>query len=150
MSGNLLLRNLSRRKPLSSSSAIASYILGVSSVMIEEPMPKNYRLLKGIVITLGVLIVVMIVILIVASINKYNDQKSDEAALVEKYQTSKIVKSTVTSPFEMDLNLAEDQVIISTSSSDKGILVTIGHNTTAEKIILIDYSGKVVGTINVN
>lgn len=101
-------------------------------------------------ITLGVLIVAMVVVLIVASINKYNNQKSAEAALVEKYQTSKTVAPTTSSPFEMDLDLAEGQVIISTSSSDKGILLTIGSNATAEKIILIDYSGKIVGTINVN
>ena len=113
-------------------------------------MPKNYRLLKGIVITLGVLIVVMIFVLIIASVRKYNDQKSAEAALVEKYQTTQIPVVSVTKPFDMNLKLEDGQEIISTSNSDKGILVTVGQNGNAEKILLIDYTGKISGTINVN
>lgn len=101
-------------------------------------------------IILGVLIVVMVVVLIIASVMKYNKQKSAEAALVDKYQTSQVPVVTAGSPFEMNLKLEEGQQIISTSSSDKGILVTVGQNGNAQKILLIDYSGKITGTINVN
>ena len=113
-------------------------------------MPKNYRLLKGIVITLGVLIVVMVFVIIIASVIKYNEQKSAEAALVEKYQTNQTVAVKVSKPFEISLKLEDGQKIISTSSSDEGIMVTIGQNGNAQKILLIDYSGKITGTINVN
>ncbi|MCC3862203.1 hypothetical protein [Pseudemcibacter aquimaris] len=118
--------------------------------MTEEEMPKNYKLLKGIVITLGILIIVMVVVIIVASIMKYNEQKSAEAALVEKYEASTGPISSISRPFEMDLKLENGQQVISTSSSEKGILVTVGINGVAQKILLIDYSGKVTGTINVN
>ena len=116
-------------------------------------MPKNHRLLKGIVITLGILIIAMLVILVVASIMKYNDQKRAEAALVEKYQqnqTIKPVKSVNSAPFEMNLTLDPGQEILSTNSSDKAILVRIGRESVTEKIILIDYNGKIIGTIKVN
>lgn len=112
-------------------------------------MPKNYKLLKGIVITLGILIVVMVVVLVVASIMKYNDQKRAEAALVEKYQSSTTSVSNSSTPFEMDLTLEEGQEIISADSNDNGILVRIGANGATEKILLIDNSGAVAGTINI-
>lgn len=113
-------------------------------------MPKNYRLLKGIVITLGILIIAMVIILVVASVMKYNDQKREETALVEKYQTNKVVKSSEVKPFEISLALEPGQEIISVDSSDKGILVSVGAAGVADKILLIDYSGKIIGTINVN
>jgi hypothetical protein len=118
--------------------------------MIEEPLPKNYSLLKGIVIALGVLIVVMLFVIIIASVMKYNEQKSDEAALVDKYQTSQVSVTNTVKPFEMNLKLEDGQQIISTSSSDKGILVTVGQNGNAQKILLVDYTGKITGIINVN
>jgi flagellar basal body-associated protein FliL len=118
--------------------------------MSEEPMPKNYKLLKGIVITLGVLIVVMVVVIIVASIMKYNDQESAEAALVEKYQTSQIVKPTNSKPFEINLKLSNGEEIISSSNSDKGILINIGRNQTIERVILVDYAGNIIATIKSN
>ena len=116
--------------------------------MSEEQMPKNYRLLKGIVITLGILIVVMLIILVVASINKYNDQKRAEAALVEKYQSSRPVSSPINTPFEIDLPLEPGQQILSAESGANGILIRIGTDMT-QQIILVDYSGKIIGTINV-
>ena len=118
--------------------------------MSEEPMPKNYKLLKGIVITLGVLIVVMVVVIIVASIMKYNEQKSGEARLVDKYQNSQIAKPLFSKSFEISLNLIEGEEIISSSNSDKGILVHIGKNQSIEKVLLIDYSGNIIATINAN
>lgn len=113
-------------------------------------MPKNYRLLKGIVITLGILIIAMVIILVVASVMKYNDQKREEAALVEKYQTIQTVNPTVVKPFEISLALEPGQEIISVDSSDKGILVRVVGADATEKILLIDYSGAIIGTINVN
>ncbi len=113
-------------------------------------MPKNYRLLKGIVITLGILIIAMVIILVVASVMKYNDQKRAEAALVEKYQTAQTVNPTEAKPFEVSLALEPGQEIISVDSSDKGILVSVGTGGVADKILLIDYSGKIIGTVNVN
>ena len=118
--------------------------------MSEEPMPKNYKLLKGIVITLGILIVVMVVVIIFASIMKYNEQKSAEAELVDKYQNSQIAKPSFLKLFEMSLNLTEGEEIISSSNSNKGIIVNIGKNQTIEKILLIDYSGNIIATINAN
>lgn len=113
-------------------------------------MPKNYKLLKGIVITLGILIVVMVVVIIVAAINQYNEQKSAEASLVQKYEMSEGPISSVMRPFEMDLNLEDGEQVIATSSSERGILVTIGKKGEVSKILLIDYRGKITGTINVN
>lgn len=110
-------------------------------------MPKNYKLLKGIVITLGVLIVVMVIVIIVASIMKYNEQKSAEAALVEKYQTSQAINQPLSRSFEMSLNLSEGEEIISSSNSEKGILINIGRNQKIEKILLVDYSGNIIATI---
>ena len=118
--------------------------------MSEEQMPKNHRLLKGIVITLGILIIAMLVILVVASIMKYNDQKRAEAALVEKYQQNQTIKPVNSAPFQMNLTLDAGQEILSTDSSDKAILVRIGRDGVTEKIILIDYNGKIIGTIKVN
>ena len=113
-------------------------------------MPKNYKLLKGIVITLGVLIVVMVVVIIVASIMKYNEQKSAEAALVEKYQTSQVTNQPISRPFEMSLNLSDGEEIISSSNSEKGILVNVGRNQKIEKILLVDYAGNIIATIKSN
>ena len=113
-------------------------------------MPKNYGLLKGIVITLGILIVAMVIILVVASVMKYNDQKRDEAALVEKYQTNRNVKSADIKTFETSLALEPGQKIISVDSNDNGIVVSIGDNGVANKIGIINYTGKIVGTINAN
>ncbi len=114
-------------------------------------MPKNYKLLKGIVITLGILIVVMVIILIVASIMKYNDQKRAEAALVEKYRSSNVAQApTSNHPFEIDLPLEEGEQIISVQSGATGILINIGTNGVTNKIIIVDYNGAITGTINVN
>lgn len=113
-------------------------------------MPKNYRLLKGIVVTLGILIVVMVVVIIVASIMKYNEQKSAEAELVDKYQTSQIVKPASITPFEMSLNLTDGEKIISSSSSDKGILVNVGRSQTIDRVLLIDFSGNIIAIIKSN
>ena len=113
-------------------------------------MPKNYRLLKGIVITLGILIIAMVILLVVASVMKYNDQKSAEAALVEKYQSSQVTRSVGSEEFSMNLSLEVGEEILSADSSDQGMLVSIGKDETILKIILIDFSGKIVGTINVN
>ncbi len=114
-------------------------------------MPKNYKLLKAIVIILGVLIIAMVIILIVASVMKYNEQKQAEAALVERYEASRqVVPAASADPFEMDLDLEDGQEIISTESGEQGILVRIGQNGTTQKILLIDYSGNITGTINVN
>ena len=81
---------------------------------------------------------------------KYNEQKSAEAALVDKYQTSQVSVTNTDRPFEMNLKLEDGQQVISTSNSDKGILITIGQNGNAQKILLVDYTGKITGTINVN
>lgn len=113
-------------------------------------MPKNYRLLKGIVITLGILIVAMIILLVVASVMKYNDQKRAESELVEKYQNSQVTQSVYTEAFSMNFSLEEGEEVLSADSSSQGILVSIGSGGTTSKIILIDFSGKIVGTINVN
>ena len=114
-------------------------------------MPKNYKLLKAIVITLGILIIAMVIILIVASIMKYNDQKRAEAALVERYEASRqAAPVSAAGPFEMDLELEDGQEVISAESGEKGILVRIGQNGATQKILLIDYSGNITGTINVN
>lgn len=119
--------------------------------MTDEGMPKNYGLLKGIVITLGILIIAMVILLVVASVMKYNDQKRAEAALVEKYQESRPVAPSANSQvFEMDLKLEPGQEIISAQSSDQGILVRIGQNGKTRKILLIDYNGIISGTININ
>ena len=119
--------------------------------MTEEEMPKNYKLLKAIVIILGFLIIAMVIVLIVASVMKYNDQKRAEAALVERYEASRqVVPTASTNPFELDLDLEDGQEIISAQSGDKGILVRIGQIGATQKILLIDYSGNIVGTINVN
>lgn len=112
-------------------------------------MPKNFPLLKGIVIILGILIIAMLVILVVASIMKYNDQKAAEAALVEKYQDSQVIKQSEAAPFVIDLTLDEGQEILSTQTGDKGILVNIGDRDVIKRIILIDYTGKIIATINV-
>jgi hypothetical protein len=50
----------------------------------------------------------------------------------------------------MSLNLTEGEEIISSSNSNKGIIVNIGKNQTIEKILLIDYSGNIIATINAN
>ena len=113
-------------------------------------MPKNFKLLKGIVITLGILIIAMVIVLVVASIMKYNDQKRAEAALVEKYQASNPVnRSTTAEPFEIDLSLDNGQQIISAESGEAGILIRIGTNGVTTKIIIVDYSGNITGTINI-
>ena len=101
-------------------------------------------------IALGVLIVVMVVVIIVASIMKYNEQKTAEATLVDKYQNAQMIKSTVTRPFEITLKLADGEKIISSSSSDKGVLVNIGRNQIIEKMIFVDFSGNIIATINTN
>lgn len=112
-------------------------------------MPKNHRLLKGIVITLGILIVAMVVLLVVASVMKYNDQKKAEAALVEKYQSSEAVNLNVSAPFNIDLPLENGQSILSTDASDRGIIVRIGDESGTDKVLLIDYQGNTLGTINI-
>jgi len=117
--------------------------------MSEEQMPKNYKLLKGIVITLGILIIAMVIILVVASVNKYNDQKRAEAALVDKYQASQSAKPLGSSPFELDLVLEAGQEILSTSANSQGIIVTIGEAGVAKKILVIGLDGKITGTINI-
>lgn len=114
-------------------------------------MPKNYKLLKAIVITLGILIIAMVIILIVASIMKYNDQKRVEAALVEKYETSREPSLPITTqPFEMNLSLESGQDVISVDNGDQGIMVRVGQNGKTQKILLIDYSGNITGTINID
>ena len=113
-------------------------------------MPKNYRLLKGIVISLGILIVAMVIILVVASVMKYNDQKRAETALVKKYQSGQAVNPSKLNPFELNLSLESGQEIISVDSGDNGILASIAVDDVIVKVLLIDYSGKIVGTINVN
>lgn len=101
-------------------------------------------------ITLGVLIIAMVIILIVASIMKYNDQKRAEAALVEKYRESQpAVTNSNSQPFEVDIELESGHEIISAESSTQGILMRIGQNGVTKKILLIDFSGKVVGTVNI-
>ncbi len=113
-------------------------------------MPKNFRLLKGIVITLGVLIVVMVVVIIVTAVMKYNEQKNAEAALVEKYRAANPQNVALSgSPFEIDLQLQAGQQIISAESGNNGVLLRIGTNGVTDKIILVDYSGKITGTINI-
>lgn len=112
-------------------------------------MPKNQRILKGIVIFLGILIIAMVIILIVASVMKYNDQKDAEVALVEKYQNKMVVKSNSQVPFIRDLTLKDGEEILSAQSSDKGILLNIGSQNITKTIILIDYQGKIIATINV-
>ncbi len=112
-------------------------------------MPKNYRLLKGIVITLGILIIVMVIVLIVASVMKYKDQKRAEAALVERYQSSQVQKPNLAAPFEIDLNLETDQEVLSVDNGYNNLLVRIGRDRVTEKILLIDYNGKITGTINI-
>ena len=111
-------------------------------------MPKNYQLLKGIVITLGILIIVMVAIIVVASVMKYNDQKDAEASLVEKYQTTQVVEAGEIKPFEMDLPLETGQRIIDVKTDNNYLVVQIG-TVIPEKILIINYSGKIVGTINV-
>lgn len=101
-------------------------------------------------VTLGILIIAMVIILIVASVMKYNDQKRAEAALVEKYQQSgSAMQSMDRPPFEMDLILEPGQEIISVQSGEQGILVNVGKNGISEKILLIDYKGNINGTINI-
>ncbi len=101
-------------------------------------------------ITLGILIIAMVIVLIVASIMKYNDQKRAEAELVERYEASRqAAPATTSDPFDMDLNLEAGQEIISAESGEQGILVRIGQNGATQKILLIDYSGRIAGTINV-
>lgn len=112
-------------------------------------MPKNHRLLKGIVITLGILIVAMVILLIVASVMKYNDQKKAEAALVEKYQSSRAPNPDVEMPFNVDLELEDGEKILSTDASDRGIIVRIGNESGSNRIIIIDYQGNIIGTINI-
>jgi hypothetical protein len=41
------------------------------------------------------------------------------------------------------------QEVISVQSNEQGILVSVGQNGNAEKILLINYSGKIYGTINI-
>ncbi len=114
-------------------------------------MPKNYKLLKAIVITLGILIIAMVIILIVASVMKYQDQKRAEAALVEKYEASREPASVQKSePFEMNLSLEGGQDVLSVENGEQGILVRIGQNGKTQKILLIDHSGKIAGTINID
>ncbi len=117
-------------------------------------MPKNQRLLKGIVIFLGILIIAMVIIIIVASIMKYKDQKSAEAALVEKYQVEQALKQPImqknTDPFAMDLPLESGEEILSVQSEDKGIIITIGRQGRIIRIILVDYNANIIGTINVS
>lgn len=99
-------------------------------------------------ISLGILIIVMVAIIIVASVMKYNEQNDAEAALVEKYQTSQVVKAGEIKPFEMDLPLETGQRIIDVKTDNNYLVVQIGTEI-PEKILLIDYSGNIVGTINV-
>ena len=117
-------------------------------------MPKNQRLLKGIVIFLGILIIAMVIIIIVASIMKHKDQKSAEAALVEKYQVEQALKQPImqknTGPFAMDLPLESGEEILSVQSEDKGIIITIGRQGRIIRIILVDYNANIIGTINVS
>lgn len=113
-------------------------------------MPKNYKLLKGIVITLGILIVVMVVVIIVASIMKYNDQKSAEATLVEKYQSVQVIEPPISRSFELNLNLSDNEEIITSSNSENGILINIGRDQIIERVILVDYAGNIIATIKSN
>lgn len=92
----------------------------------------------------------MVILLVVASVMKYNDQKRAEVALVEKYQSSKVNQSVNAESFSMNLTLVPGEEVISADSSDQGILVRIGQDGATSKIILIDFSGKIVSTINVN
>ena len=111
-------------------------------------MPKNYQLLKGIVITLGILIIVMVITLVVASVMKYNDQKRAEAKLVEKYSTPQSLNPTVSMPFNISLILEPGQEIITVEGHDLGILLSLGTADVIEKILLVSFSGKIMGTIN--
>ena len=116
--------------------------------MSEEPMPKNQRILKGIVIILGVLIIAMVIIIIVASVIKYNGQKKQEADLVEKYQSNQVKTSIQGTPFELDIPLETGFAILSTHVSETAISLGIGQDDIIQKIILVDFSGKIIGTIN--
>jgi len=116
--------------------------------MSEEPMPKNYQLLKGIVITLGILIIAMVITLVVASVMKYNDQKRAETKLVEKYRTTQPLNPTLVKPFDIHLTLEPGQKIIAVESNNEVILVSLGNLGIIEKILLISHSGTIMGTID--
>jgi flagellar basal body-associated protein FliL len=117
--------------------------------MIEEPMPKNQRILKGIVIILGILIIAMVIIIIFASVMKYNDQKRQEANLVDKYRPKQVVGVINHPPFQAELQLDTGQKVIDVKSNGATIVVQIGIVDT-QKIIMMDYTGKIIGTIIIN
>ena len=92
----------------------------------------------------------MVILIITPSIMKYNDQKSAEAALVDKYQSSQSIVSENIKPFKLDLPLEAGEEVLSVSSNDRGMLVSIGKEGRIQKILLIGYSGKILGTMNIN
>ncbi len=101
-------------------------------------------------ITLGILIIVMVIILIVASIMKYKDQKRAEENMVTKYQENNVAQQSPSQPFTMTLSLEPDQEIISSQGGENGVLVSIGKNGKVDQFILIDMNGEIAGTINVS
>ena len=58
--------------------------------------------------------------------------------------------TTVIKPFKLDLPLEAGEEVLSVSSNDRGMLVSIGKEGRIQKILLIGYSGKILGTININ
>ncbi|WP_339860512.1 hypothetical protein [Paremcibacter congregatus] len=119
---------------------------------MTEELPKTSGFLKFIVIFMGILIVVGLAVVVwkVMDLAKKKAAREKlEAAQKERLLTAQERGALPAEPFSFDLNLESGEEILESSSAAAGLWVRIGRDGVTQRIILVDYSGKVIGSIQV-
>ncbi len=115
-------------------------------------MPKNYGFLKFIVIFMGVLIVLGLAVVVWKVIDLAKQKaarEKSEAARQEQMTPPQPAGRQFDKPFDFDLALESDERILETTANPAGLWLRIGRGGRTERMILVDFSGKVIGRIQV-
>lgn len=119
---------------------------------MTEELPKNQGFLKFIVIFMGILIVIGLAVIIWKVIDlakKKAAREKMEAAQQEK-MLSQIPSSLMpAAPFAFDFTLESGEQILEISAAPGGLWVRLGKQGMTSRIILVDFTGKVIGEVKV-
>ncbi len=100
----------------------------------------------GVLIVLGLAVVVWKVI----DLAKQKAAREEmEAAKKELVITPAPVEQMPETSFAFDLTLESGERILETSAAAGGLWIRIGQDGKSSRLILVDYSGKIIGTIQV-
>jgi len=120
---------------------------------MSEELPKNYGFLKFIVIFMGVLIVLGLAVVVWKVIDlakqKAAREKMEAAQQLQPTRAIEPLKDA-TMPFDFEILLESGERILETTAIPGGLWLRIGAGEKNERMILVDYSGKVIGKVKIN